>query len=204
MSDASPPRRLFGPDLRLLVPHDWLARAAVELLHPELKAHVLVTFDDIGEQGTLDEYVDSYGSVHESRTPNYEEVRRSQVELGGSRLAVLRQFRWQADGGRPVEQLQAYVVDGQSGIAATLSTPRPLAEVEPLFLELLGGIVSAGAPGVGLVRLVDEPRSRTFDALERGQLAAARGGSNGPAPDSGRWRDARTAWEARTEGAMTP
>jgi hypothetical protein len=204
VTDAGGPRRAFRPELNLLLPESWVARASVELIEPEIDAHVLITFDDLGEHGTLDDYVEGYGSVLESRTPNYEEVRRESVELTAGRAAIVRQFRWQPDGGAPVEQLQVYLVDGQRGVAATLSTPRPLAEVEPAFVDLLRGITTAAPPVGGLARLADDPRSRTFDALERGDLAAAPRRGNGGVPEAGRWQDARTAWEARAEGGHKP
>ena len=197
MTDTADSVRVYRPSLSLSVPPGWLARTSVELIEPSLEARVVVALDELGEQGSLDEYADSYGAMFQDSAPNYQELRREHVLLADRRPAVLRRFRWQPEGGDAIEQLQVYFLQGSRGVAATLSSPRSLDQLESHALELIAGIRLDGAPGGGLVRLADDPRSRTYEALERGELATPRtdDGRDGGEDSSG-WQAARTAWNA--------
>jgi hypothetical protein len=196
---ASEPTRLFRPDLAVLAPAAWRARASIELVEPNLRAHVVMTLDDLGEDDSLDSYSGAYGTVLAERAPHYEELRREMVALSDGRPVVVRRFRWRAEGAEPVEQVQVYVVQGGRGLAATLSSPRPLDELEPRVLELVEGARLEGRSGGMLARVADDPRSRTYAAFERGELATTlrRALGNGHTQSTGRdeWTPVREAWE---------
>ena len=207
MSDTAPTGvTQYRASLTALVPAGWLVRESLELAAPGAKARVGASGDYLDEATDLDEYARRYAELLE-RLPGYEELGLEEVSGATGERALLRRFRWTPEGGDAISELQLYSLAAGRGICATASAlESDLPSLEAQLREVLRAISVAGvaAPG-GLVRADASPRARTYEALERGELAAARG--NGGAevvPEQPRWEEARAAWEAAADEVRAP
>ena len=197
----------FRPTLTTLVPEGWFAKESVQVFSDEAGGHVAASVDLLALDTTLEGYAELYGKVLTRQFPGYQELGLEPVTLRSGARALLRRFRWGAEEGRTLTQLQLYALEQGRGVVGTATAGgESFGRLEPLLRQiLLGlGVPRAGAsPPVGW--LDDGPRRGTYLALERGELTAApapthAGEGGAEPPPEGSWSRSREAWKAVREG----
>jgi hypothetical protein len=198
---AGQPSRVFNPGLSILLPDGWIARASVELVAPDVQTVITATLEDTAADTVLEEYADAHGAMLAEQVEGYEQMSCKIVALPEDRRALVRRFAWTPEGLSRTEQVQLYVVENGRGLVATaIAEDTDLDGLERRLRDLAAGIQFVGsAPRGGLTRVVDDPRSRTYAAFERGELATtlerALGREGVERPGSEAWRSPREAWE---------
>jgi hypothetical protein len=198
----------FTARLTALIPDGWFARESIQLASAEHDAFVVGSADVLPPGTTVEQYAEQYGEQLRERLPNYQELELEQATLPGGRPAFIRKFRWAPPDGDPVAELQMYTVENGRGIIASGRTAEEtFGELEQRLRELLAGIgVGSAPPAGGIMRRDASPQSRTYDALETGQLSTtpteafgldATNGSEDVTPEQvgAAWGDVRTSWQ---------
>jgi hypothetical protein len=195
---AGHPIRVFNPGLSVLLPGGWTARASIELVAPEARTVITATLEETAPETALEEYAAAHEALLSAQVEGYEEMSCRTIAMSDGRAAVMRRFAWApADSGR-IEQVQLYVLGNGRGLVATaVSEDADIAGLEQRLQEVAAGIQFGGsAPRGGLGRVAADPRSRTYAAFERGELATRlERVLETEGLERKAWRSAREAWE---------
>jgi hypothetical protein len=203
----------FRSALTALIPEGWIVRESIEFGSPKGEGYVVAASDTLPSALTTDEYAERYGKQLGERLPEYEELQVETITRGPGETAVIRSLRWSPPQGEPVAELHLYAVqDGRGIIARACSRAEAFGELEPKLRALVTAVgMTSPAPRVGVLRVEDTPRTRTYAALETGQLATTPARAFGFEPNAGEeaqgaedeveqaWKQARAEWRRTRE-----
>jgi hypothetical protein len=145
--------RALRPGLAVGLPEGWFGKESLTVLAPDREANVIVSSETVDDDLETVAYATNQGALMREECAGYEELSFAPVDVFSGRAGWERTYRWTAEGGDDVTQIQVYyVARGRAYIATATTLSEIFDDVEPTLREVLASVrlTAAGHAPTGI------------------------------------------------------